>query len=693
MKPGRVKRLFVSVFVISVFLVAVLALLHPDTGWRFRILGLKASGKLPEIGWLQLVPMLKPGSGFWLRPLLDDRSLYAVIQNPLRSETDREKGKALFRSTCQPCHGGHESDPELLSGNLLEHYSDWALFQTITEGVPGTGMQPVDLDAPSVWQIMAYLRSNATEGEIQEDSVPAGSEVHTVVESVTQQQLLQPESKAQNWLHYSGGYSGHRYSVLNSINADSVGELELAWVYQISSEEPHIESTPLVIAGRMYFTASPNQDLALEAASGRLLWKKKYPLTENLKLCCGPHNRGFAAYQDKLFRGTLDAHLLARNATDGKLLWAVEVEKAEKGYSITSAPLVVDGKVIIGVGGGEFGIRGFLDAYEASTGRRIWRTYTIPEPDEPGGETWAGDSWKMGGGPTWMTGSYDPELNLIYWGVGNPSPDFNGDSRMGDNLYTNSVLALDADTGRIRWYFQFTPHDEHDWDSNQVPVLVDAVISGVSRKLLVTANKNGFAYVLDRRTGEYLHAFEIAEQSWAQSLDASGRPVVFPNIAPTKKGRFLRPSTAGATNWWPPSYNPSTGLFYVPVLESGSIYFKGFPDLIPGELLTGSVGLRANEPYYTALRAFDIGTGQLVWEHRLASRKSWAALGGTLTTAGNLLFFGDRSFFYALDARDGRVLWRRNLGAMIHSAPMSYRVGEKQYIAVIAGRSLFVFSD
>jgi alcohol dehydrogenase (cytochrome c) len=359
------------------------------------------------------------------------------------------------------------------------------------------------------------------------------------------------------------------------------------------------------------------------------------------------------------------------------------------GYSITGAPLAIDGKVIVGVSGGEAGIRGLLDAYDAKTGKQLWRFWTVPARGEPGFETWAGDSAKTGGGPTWVTGSYDPDLKLVYWGVGNPGPDWNGDTRSGDNLYTNSMVALDADTGKLRWYFQTTPHDVHDWDTCQIPVLFDAAVGGQPRKLIANANRNGFYYVLDRTTGEFIAGKPFAKLTWASGLDAKGRPVVLPGNEPSEKGTLVWPNLNGATVWFSPSYNPVTNLFYVAVREIGGIYFKRNAKYQPGTLFAG--GAENELPIddtWGEIRALDPTTGNLRWEFKLHT-PPWA---GVLSTAGGLVLSGsDEGNFYALDAATGKPLWDFQTGSQIIANPISFAIDGRQHIAIVADRVLYIF--
>jgi alcohol dehydrogenase (cytochrome c) len=356
--------------------------------------------------------------------------------------------------------------------------------------------------------------------------------------------------------------------------------------------------------------------------------------------------------------------------------------------------LVVKDKVITGMAGGEFGVRGYIEAYDAKTGKRAWRFYTIPGPGEPGNETWAGDSWKTGAGATWVTGAYDPEQNLVYWGTGNPGPDWNGDKRKGDNLYSDSVVALDADTGKLKWHFQFTPHDVHDWDAVQVPVLAEGEVRGQKRKLLLWANRNAFYYVLDRQTGQFLNARTYVKQTWATGLDDHGRPIRVPNTTPTEEGVLVYPSVGGGTNWFSPSYSPLTDLFYVTANEQGHIYFKGDDEYREGYFFNGGgaqnipASKRAEAPW-SAIRALKPATGELVWEFRMHSPSG----AGLLSTAGGLVFGGtSEGHFLAVDAKSGRLLWRFPTGARIGANPMTYMSEGKQHVAIPSGSALFVFA-
>jgi alcohol dehydrogenase (cytochrome c) len=495
--------------------------------------------------------------------------------------------------------------------------------------------------------------------------------------------------RSGDWPTYSGSFASHRYSPLTAITPTNVARLRPIWMYQPSGTGP-LEGTPIVANGVMYVTSGPATVAAVSLKSGRALWQWTRPIPASVLALGFPRvNRGVALLDQTIYVGTLDGYLVALDARSGTERWTVQVADNATGHAITAAPLVVEGKVVVGISGGEAGIRGFLDAYDAATGKRIWRFWTVPAEGEAGSDTWAGDSWKRGGGATWLTGSYDPDLRLLYWGTGNPAPDWNGESRRGDNLYTCSMVALDIDTGALRWHFQFTPHDTHDWDANQIPVLINRDLDGRARTLVATANRNGFYYVLDRRTGELLRATQYAKQTWAKGIDPKGRPILFPGLEPSEKGTLVYPSLQGATNWASPSFSPDTGLFYVPVREMGSIYFKSDVEYRPGTYYTGGAEKALDEEAWGSVRALDVDSGKTVWDFKLPS-PLW---GGVLSTAGGLVFGGsNEGNFFALDARTGQALWQFQTGGALRANPISFAVDGRQHVAVAAGRAFVVFA-
>jgi alcohol dehydrogenase (cytochrome c) len=508
---------------------------------------------------------------------------------------------------------------------------------------------------------------------------------------VTPERLLNSAKEPQNWLMYSGDYAGRRFSTLDQINTKSVPSLSAKWVYQTAAAG-RIETTPLVVDGILYGTAQDDRAFALDARTGRPIWMYQYRLPGDIRPCCGRVNRGVAILGDKVFMGTLDAHVIALDAKTGNVIWNVTAVDYQKGYSFTVAPLAVKNLVIIGVSGGEYGIRGFIDAYDASTGGRKWRFYTVPAPGEPGRETWEGDSWKVGGAPAWNTGTYDPATNQLFWPTGNPSPSNRGEGRAGDNLYSNSLLALDADSGKLNWHFQFTKHDEHDWDATQVPVMIDVEKPGAGGKhLIAQANRNGFFYVLDRTTGKLVSANAYGKQTWSDSKDAEGRPVAKKAASPTLEGHTVCPGALGTTNYMAPTYDSQTGLFYVTARDQCDTFSTAPQPYEAGHAYYGSAYFPSEdaEPYRGFLKAIDPATGEIKWKFEHTS-PTWS---GVLSTAGGLVFTGDaEGNFIALDAASGKPLWHFQTGGAVYAAPMSFAIDGKQYVAIAAGSALYAFA-
>ena len=613
-----------------------------------------------------------------------------------------EAGAELYRTNCVGCHGANGdqvSGVDLGHGVFRRASSDADLIRIVANGIAGTPMPPGNYTAQQAGAIVAYLHSLAST-----PAVPSilGEPVPGKPPDVTFARILHAGQEPQNWLTYSGSPMSQRYSELSQVTAANVKNLEQQWVFQARSLEK-FEATPLVVDGTMYTVQAPNDVVALDAATGRIFWIYSYVPSTDARLCCGRVNRGLAIVGDTLFMGTIDAHVVALNAKTGKLLWNTPVADPKAGYAITHAPLVVKDKVIVGTAGGEYGIRGFIAAYDIKTGKEAWRFNTIPGPGEPGHETWAGDSWQHGGGSVWVTGSYDPDLNLTYWGIGNPGPDWNADLRKGDNLYSDCVVALDADSGKLKWYFQFTPHDDFDFDSVQIPVLADVDWQGRPRKVMMWANRNGFFYVLDRTNGQFLQGKPFTKVTWATGLDENGHPKRAAGMIPTTEGNKIYPGNQGGTNWYSPSFSPRTGLFYIPTWDNYySVYSKEPIEYTEGRLYTGAlpkspvplirppqVQTRNEAEGYGAIRAFDPQTGEKKWEFKLSDVTD----SGILTTASDLLFAGGREgYFFALDARSGALLWKANVGGQVSAGPMTYSVNGRQFLAIAAGNSLFVYS-
>lgn len=523
---------------------------------------------------------------------------------------------------------------------------------------------------------------------------------------VSYQRILNAADEPGNWLTYNGGYSSQRYSRLDQLTPENVDQLQLQWTLQ-NQVFGAWQSNPIIVDGIMYVTERPNSVMALDAITGRVFWKYRHVPADNALVCCGANNRGVAVLGDKVFIGTLDARLVALDRINGQPLWNVEVGDVSLAYSVTMAPLAVKDKIIVGVGGGEYGIRGYVAAYDANTGKQAWKTYTIPGPGEPNHDSWQGDDWKHGGAPVWITGSFDPDLNLTYWGVGNPGPDWNAGQRPGDNLYSDSVIALDADTGELEWYFQFTPNDGYDYDSVQVPVLADIVFKGTPTKVMMWANRNGYFYVLDRVSGEFLVGKPYVTVNWSSGLDEKGRPIP----TPQPQGMPTYPGNQGGTNWYPPSYSPRTGLFYFSAWQDYATIYRaeeseyepgraflggGFSVLAPapgaptiGIGRTNPINNWTNEVGHASLKAMDPQTGEAVWSYDQFDVSD----SGMLTTASDLLFTGGREgYFHAIDARSGDLLWHVNLGGQIVMAPVTYMVDGVQYVSVISGHALSTFA-
>ena len=490
-----------------------------------------------------------------------------------------------------------------------------------------------------------------------------------------------------DWPSYNGDYTGRRFSALSQITPQNVAHLQAQWVFHTKTPGV-LEATPVVVNGIMYFTGS-NDAFALDAQTGEVLWHHSRPISKGLIDDASGHiNRGVALRGTHLYLETDNAHLLCLDSRSGNLIWDVAYADWNKNYGATGAPLILKNKVLVATSGGDDGVRGFLAAFDAETGKLAWRLWTIPAPGEPGSSSWPGDAYLHGGGTAWMPGTYDPDLNTLYWGTGNASPDYDGAVRPGDDLYTCSLLAIDPDTGKLKWYFQFTPHDLYDYDAVETPVLVNAG----DRKLIVEANRNGYVYVLDRTNGKFLSATQFVKTlNWANGVDAQGRPLKTA-LEPTAEGTRICPGVEGATNWYSPSYSETTRLFYFVALESCSIYTRK-PAPFEETKEYYSTGTKRDPIQKSAqtLLAFDPQTKNFVWRYPQAS--DFHGYGGVITTATGLLFFADnQGFFEAVDATSGKSLWHFNTGQSLHASPMSYAVDGHQYLAIASGSDLFTFA-
>ncbi len=675
-------------FLLFLLLLPVLAaggLLVSSAGARQRahLVFLAATGRLPGIRPRELVHLLRPGAGFALDALESSRNPLAALRVPDRLRNDSAAARRIFAARCAQCHGANGegiTGPSLAPANRRHGPSDWATFRVLQDGVAGTAMQPAGLAFDDAWRVVGYLRRIGRTADEAPSRPPMAP--------VTEADIAGADTTTSEWRTYTGGWSGRRNRDVPGLTASSVRRLQLAWAYQLPNDPPVSQSVPIVARGLLIVTGTLDV-IALDAEDGSLAWRFHRDLPVDVKLCCSRANRGVAVYGDLVFVGTLDAHLIALDLATGRVRWDVTVADAAQGYSITSAPFPVAGKLVTGISGGEFAARGFLDAYDPATGRRLWRHYTVPADGESGRESWPA-GFTPGGGPTWVPGAYDAATRTLFWGVGNPSPDFAAELRPGSNLHTNSVIALDVETGRLKWTYQFTPNDSHDWDSAQTPILVDAVWEGRPRALLVWPNRNAFLYVLDRNTGEFLRATPYARQTWNDGFDAQGRPAIRASSLPSPQGTIVYPGVGGAINWWPSSFSDRLGLVFATIREDGSLFFRD-PELTgeSGQYLGGRTQPIPGEGRPMSTIAVDVATGRIRWrtpppEHRVT------AMGGTTAIGDRLVLAGQSTTLFALDARTGERLWQAGLGGPVQGAPVVWRGKLGARIAVTAGTVLYV---
>ena len=623
-----------------------------------------------------------------------------------------DAGRKSFEIRCASCHGadgaGGEMGPPILT--RLSPLDDAQLTKLIREGIPNKGMPPHVVPDRELTLLIAYLRTiqrqapppvritlqtldgRTLDGELLGEGVDdlqvrtADRRVHLLRRAGDRVRTVTSET---DWPTYNGDPGGNRYTTLTQIDKDTVPRLAPKWISSLP-DAGLLQVTPVVVDGIMYVTA-PNECVALDAGSGRRIWHYKRPRTKGAT--GGWANRGVAVAGDRLFMMTDHAHLIALDRFTGELLWDTALEDWRKNYGASSAPLVAGDLVISGVSGGEHGANGFVAAHDQETGKEAWRFWTVPKRGEPGSETWQGKDIDHGGAPTWFTGSYDPVLDIVYWPTGNPSKEYNGDDRKGDNLYASCILALDRKTGTLKWHYQFTPHDLWDWDATQTSVLVDTEWNGSPRKLRRHANRNGFFYVFDRVDGTLLLARPFVRNlTWASGIGADGRPIKLPNQEPSPTGTKVCPSQDGATNWFSPSFNPATGLYYVQTFEKCSIYTKSDQgEWESGKTYLGGSQKTAPDPKpQRILRAIEVRTGAIRWEvPQYGEANSW---GGTLTTATGLVIFGDDSgALVAADAESGTPLWSFPTNQTWKASPMTYTFDGRQYIAIAAGPNIIAF--
>ena len=630
---------------------------------------------------------------------------------------DVDPGRKTFETRCAACHaadgtGGEMGPPIALR---LSSRDDAQLAAFIRAGVPERGMPPGLIADAEMGDLLKYLRvlhrraadAHAAKRVRLETTAGAALEGHVIGEGFDDLQLRASDDRVHllrraggrfrevtsdvDWPAYNGDPGGNRYTTLTQIDKDSVSRLSLHWMFALRGAG-QLQTTPVVAGGIMYVT-NVNEVYALDAGSGREIWRYARPRTPKA-LGGGWANRGVALAGGRVFLQTDNAHTIALDRLTGRLLWDAALADISQNYGASSAPLTAGDLVISGVSGGEHGANGFVAAHDQETGREVWRFRTVPRRGEPGSETWQGRDIDHGGAPTWFTGSYDPELDLVYWPTGNPSKEYNGDDRKGDNLYANCILALDRKTGQLRWHYQFTPHDLWDWDATQTSVLVNAEWQGRPRQLMLHASRNGFFYVFDRRDGTLLLARPFVKNlTWASGIGADGRPVKLPNQEPTPEGTKVCPSQDGATNWFSPSFNPATGLFYLQTFEKCSIYTKSDGgEWEAGKAYLGGSQKVAPDPVpQRVLKAIDVRTGAIKWE--LAQPGPANSWGGTLATASGLVIVGEEGgALMAVDAATGRPLWSFQTNQTWKASPMTYMFDGRQYIAVAAGPNIIAFS-
>jgi alcohol dehydrogenase (cytochrome c) len=647
-----------------------------------------------------------------------------------------DPGRRTFEQRCGRCHGGDGKGGEMgpdITTRVANFRGDEQLAALIHTGLPGSGMPPNPVEGQELAALMRFVHSM----EVRPAPGPRGGfgrQQRVTAETTTGQKLegvqlgegfqdlqlrtddgkihllrradgkFREVTSQVDWPEYNGDPRGNRYTAMTQITKANVNRMGARWVFAYpaafggrgaapSPPPTRLEMTPVVVGGLMYLS-NVNECIALDAGSGRQVWRFIDPRTPGLFQDAGV-NRGVAVAGDQVFLETDNAHILAINRFSGQQVWDSTIADSAQNYFATSAPLTAGNLVITGVAGGEHGANGMVVAFDQATGKEQWRFNVIPRRGEPGSETWKGKELDHGGGPTWFTGSYDPELDTVYWPSGNPSEEYNGDARPGDNIYTDCILALDRKTGKLKWYYQFTPHDLWDWDATETSVLIDAPWHGQSRKLILHADRNGFYYVLDRTDGKLLLAKQFLKNlTWASGIGADGRPIKLPDQEPTEAGTRVCPSQDGATNWYSPSFNPLTGMYYFQTNEKCSVYSKrDQPDWVAGQSYLGGTQRNAPDPRpQRILKAVDYQTGAIKWEiPEPGGANSW---GGTLSTATGLVFFEEEmGSFVAADATTGKVLWTFEANAANwHASPMTYQFDGKQYIAIVSGGNVIALS-
>jgi len=642
--------------------------------------------------------------------------LCALLVTSVATAQTPDPGQQIYASRCSGCHGtngnGGELGPDI--STRVPARTDEELTTLFHQGLPTAGMPAfANLSVADVRDLIRFVRTlkpRDGSGPVRTKiTLTSGAPLDGLIlnQGTTDLQLLgddhklhllrkagdrhRPVTSQADWPSYNGQTNGSRYSTLAQITKSNVARMVPRWIFPLPNTPP-LQVTPVVVDGVMYVT-SANQCYALDAGSGRQIWRYQRPRTKDLVgNAAGGVNRGVGVAGDRVFMVTDHAHVIALNRFTGALVWETEMADWRQNYNATGAPLPVGNMVVVGTSGGDEGVRGFLAAYDQATGKEMWRFWTVPKPGEPGSETWQGPGIEHPGGTTWLTGTYDAELDTVYWPVGNPGPDLDGSARGGDNLYSDSVVALDAKTGKLKWYFQFTPHDVWDYDAQETPALIDTTWQGRPRKLLVQANRNGFLYVLDRTDGTFLFGTKYVKNvTWASGLTPKGRPITVPNMEPTLEGRRVCPSLEGSSNWYSTSFNPTTKLYYVQTNDKCGVFTKVPMEWAAGKGFMGGSFVQApDEPAQRVLRAINIETGSIAWElPQVGPVNSW---GGVISTAGGVVFFGeDSGAFMAADAISGKPLWSFPTNQLWKASPMTYSFDNKQFVAVASGSSIIAF--
>ncbi len=659
--------------------------------WRAVIFGRKATGGIPDLSLGELWQMMSHQGGFGMEKTAHEEvTLDTSLSNGYDTEEDHKAASLIFRAKCVNCHGdngvGTQTGPPLNLPILKYDDSDLAIYKILRDGIPNTAMIAPSLSLKQRWQLVGLVR------QMQIHEIGLGANKTPLNIQVKSESLLKNETKLDEWLTYSGTLDGRRYTPLTQITSTNVLRLRLLWAHKFENAAAAVEATPIVTGGVIFQSVPPSSVVAMDAKTGRTIWRYDRPISAEIPNCCGLVSPGLAALDNDVFLTTPDNFLVCINANNGRVVWQTQVARPSQGYSMTPAPLIVNRSAVVGVSRRDDGTRGFIAAFQAETGKQLWQFNTAHSPEETGRKTWT-DKSKSGAGSTWATGSYDPSLDLIYWGVGGPSQDLSAASRPGDDPLTDSIIALHVGTGKLAWYFRFASHDERHWDSVQTPILTDISIGGSTRKVVCWPDQNGFYYVLDRATGKFLVGAPFVDLNWAKGLDADGRPILAADEKnPSAGGPVTKPGIGGATSSANAAFDPEKGLVFVPAIETRSVSANG---------TRPSLGDKANytasgSPFFAAeapvLRALDVASGAMKWEYfspRL--RNQTYNFSGLLSTRSALVFGASDGTMFAVDSSTGREVWRADLGGETRAAPISFTVDGSQVIAVSAGRALYLF--